>query len=142
MIITTSCEKSNLSPELTLIFGEAYGFCAGDCAHFYQINDQHLLKDNIEQYESTPPGFDSTPLSTADYELAKPLLVDFPAFLLGNTNQTFGCPDCADQGGIHIYYSNNTASFFWHIDTNVDNQPPEIRDYIKQLRDVIAALKN
>lgn len=138
----SSCEKNNLDPEVSLIFGEAYGFCAGDCAHFYLINDHHIYKDNMDRFETEQPTFETTPLQDGDFKLAKSLLDDFPPFLLGKPFETFGCPDCADQGGIHIFYSNSTASFFWHIDTNVDNQPVEIREYLAHMRDVVAALKD
>lgn len=142
ILLTTSCEKNNLDPDPTLVFGEAYGYCVGDCAHFYKINDHQIYKDDIERFWTDPPTFNPAPLPASDYELAQSLLTNFPEFLIQNPNQTFGCPDCADQGGIYIFYTNGTATYSWRIDTHVDNQPIEIRDYLKQLRDVIAALKD
>lgn len=142
VLLTTSCERNNLDPAATLIFGEAYGFCAGDCAHFFQISNKHIYKDNIDRFGTDLPTFDDIPLSGSDYELAESLLANFPSYLLDNPNVTLGCPDCADQGGIHIYYIQGTNTYFWHIDTFIDNQPAEIRDYLSQMRDVIAALKD
>lgn len=142
LVIFFSCEKNELNPEVTLVFGEAYGFCAGDCAHFFEIKNNSLYKDNIESYGVNFPTFDATPLSASDYEIAYELIVKFPQYLLDNTNQTFGCPDCVDQGGIHIFYNLGEQQYSWHIDTFVDNQPIEIRDYLKQLRDVVAVLKD
>ena len=142
ILLFGSCEKQNLKDPVTLIFGEAYGFCAGDCAHFFEINGNNLYKDNIENYYGDKLTFDDTSMPAADYALAKDLLTNFPQYLLDHTNQTIGCPDCTDQGGIHIFYRTGLVEYFWHIDTFVDNQPVEIRDYLKQMRDVTAALKN
>lgn len=138
----SSCEKNHLSPDVSLIAGEAYGFCAGDCAHFFQINNTNLFRDNVDRYTGDVPTFEAVPLSEANYKLANSLLTSFPQYLLDHTNQTIGCPDCADQGGIHLYYTEGNQQFFWHIDTFVANQPVEIRDYIVEVRGVIAELKN
>jgi len=142
LVILFSCEKNDLNPKVSLVFGEAYGFCAGDCAHFFQIKDNSLYKDIIERYGIDLPTFDPTPLSDSDYEIANELIAKFPQYLLDNTNQTFGCPDCVDQGGIHLYYTAVDQQYFWHIDTFIDNQPVEIREYINQVKVVIAELKN
>jgi hypothetical protein len=141
-ILFSSCERNNIDQEDSLIFGEAYGFCVGDCAHFFQIKDNNLLRDNEDRYAGDIPTFEAKPLSGPDYELANALLTNFPQYLVDHPNQTLGCPDCADQGGIHLYYTKGNQQFFWHIDTFVDNQPVEIRDYINQVKDVIADLKN
>ena len=140
--LVISCDKSE-GPNVdgSLVFGEAYGFCVGDCAHFFQLNDNVLYQDNIERFSGDEPTFDTSPLEQEKLDLAKSLLEDFPQFLLNNKNMVFGCPDCADQGGIHLFLNTETEKLFWHIDTNVDNQPAEIRDYLKQVRDVTAQLR-
>lgn len=140
--MASSCSTNNVTPQASLIFGEAYGFCAGDCAHFFQINDNNLYKDDIERYSGDAPSFKPTPLSAVDLELANQLVTDFPEYLLQNVNQTFGCPDCADQGGVHLFYSTGGSKYFWHIDTFVENQPVEIRQYIKLVREITSELKD
>lgn len=142
IILFASCERNNLDAEVSLIFGEAYGFCGGDCAHFFQIKSNHLFKDNMDRYTGDIPTFEETSLSQTDYVLAKTLLDGFPQYLLDHPNQTFGCPDCADQGGIHLYYSQGNQQYFWHVDTFVDNLPVEIRDYINEVKAVVVELKN
>ncbi len=141
-VLVMACDKSE-GPTVnsSLAFGEAYGFCVGDCAHFFQLNNNVLYQDNIERFSGDEPTFDSTPLEKEKLDLAKSLVEDFPEFLLNNKNMVFGCPDCADQGGIHLFLNTQTEKLFWHIDTNIGNQPPEIRDYLKQVRDVTAQLR-
>ena len=142
ILLAMSCEKNDLNPEPTLVFGEAFGYCVGDCAHFYKINDHQIYKDDIERFWTDPPTFNPAPLSDSEYELAQSLLTNFPEYLLQNPNQTYGCPDCADQGGIYIFYTKGKATNSWRIDTYIDNQPTEIRAYLKELRDVIEALED
>lgn len=124
-----------------LVFGEAYGFCAGDCAHFYKINNSKLSKDNLERYTGSEPTFNNAALPEADYAKAIKLLKNFPEYLSKNPNQTIGCPDCADQGGVHLYLNRGGESQYWHVDNNIDNQPIEIREYIAQVRLIISQLR-
>jgi len=140
-----SCKDTQESipdAEGELIFGEAYGFCVGDCAHFYRLSNGNLYQDTIDRYMEESPEFDDTPLTSAQYELAAPLLSGIPDYLLKNTNQTIGCPDCADQGGVHLFLTNESQSLFWHIDTFTENQPEEIRAYVSQVRSIIDQLRN
>lgn len=143
LTVLSSCSQEK-EPQLqdSLAFGVAYGFCVGDCAHFYNLNDGQLFKDNVERYEGTEPTFDKAPLAVDQYEIAKTLLLSIPAYLINHSNQTIGCPDCADQGGYHLYYRKENKTMFWHIDTSIDNQPEEIRDYLGQVKLVIEQLNN
>ncbi|HCM77301.1 MAG TPA: hypothetical protein DIS90_13025 [Cytophagales bacterium] len=137
------CEKNHEpQQQAALIFGMAHGFCAGDCAHFFQLKDGQLFRDVVERYTGSEPAFEVTPMSKDQYEIAKQLIQDFPDYLTNNPNTTFGCPDCADQGGYHLYYKSETAVSYWHIDTSLENVPAEIRDYMSKVRTVVDQLKN
>lgn len=145
IMFSASCQDEQSEVVLnegTLIFGEAFGFCAGDCAHFYKLDDQKLYQDKIETYAGSVPHFDDAILPKAKLDIAAPLANSFPQYLLDNPNKTFGCPDCADQGGVHLYYVREGEGFYWHIDTAVDNQPAEIRNYIMQVRTIIDQLED
>ena len=142
LLALCSCENEQSSPQASIIFGEAYGFCTGDCAHFFQINGDKIFQDDLNRYFGEYPTFSSTHLPSSKFELAKSLLDNFPNYLLDHPNQTYGCPDCADQGGVHIFYKAGSMEYFWHIDTFIDNQPIEIRQYINQVREVTNQLKN
>ncbi|HRW98728.1 MAG TPA: hypothetical protein P5280_04525 [Cyclobacteriaceae bacterium] len=143
-IIFSSCKDDSdpASRDGYFVFGEAYGFCAGDCAHFYKIEGGKLFRDNIERYGVDMPTFNDVPDDQSNYDLAESLVNSFPKYLINNANQTFGCPDCADQGGYHLYLQNGTEILFWHIDTFADNQPEEIRPYVAQLREILVQLRD
>lgn len=121
-------------------FGTAYGMCIGDCAKFYAIAKQQLFADTIKKYFVEPLGFSSTPMPDAKYQLAKQLLDSFPAYLLNRADTTYGCPDCSDQGGVHLQMKQNGVTRTWHIDNFVQNQPVEIRDYINKVKVVLNQL--
>ncbi len=136
-----SCDKSNSGTINSLSFGTAHGMCAGDCAIFFKIEGDKIYPDSSLRYSDFGSlVFAATPLSNEKYLLAKELKDSFPVYLLKNVNQTIGCPDCADQGGIHIEVRQNETVKFWHIDTDTSKQPVEIRRYIERLRTIISQL--
>ncbi len=142
IFIFLACEKQpHADLQGSLVFGEAYGFCVGDCAHFFKLTVGKLYQDNIERLTNEEPTFNEMALSNVRFEIARNLLRDFPQYLKNNPNQTIGCPDCADQGGIHLYYHSGIEKMYWHIDTAVDNQPEEIREYLAQVRAITAQLR-
>lgn len=143
LALISGCEKE-YEPESdgSLVFGVAYGFCVGDCAHFFQIKDGALFKDKIERYVGEDLAFESTPLSNDKYILAKPLVRDFPKYLKEHPNKTIGCPDCADQGGYHLILQTESESQYWHIDTSTGSQPDEIKAYMEKVRTVLEQLKD
>ncbi len=135
------CTKDDTAGPEYFAFGTAYGFCAGNCANFFIIRDGSLYPDEMDYYYGSDLKFRRDPLSKDKYELAKKLVDYFPQFLKKNPNKTFGCPDCADQGGIHIERKVNGEVQAWHIDTNSDSQPDEIREYIQEMTGIIQQLK-
>lgn len=139
ILITTSCNKADLSDIDYFAFGTAHGECLGNCAVFFKIEAGKLYPDDMLYY-SENLNFMNDPLPDARYQLVKKLVDDFPKYLLDNPDKTFGCPDCADQGGIHIQISEKGTLKNWHIDTVVDNQPAEIRGYITKVLSAIEAM--
>lgn len=144
ILATLSGCRENNEPgsDGSLVFGVAYGLCVGDCAHFFQIKDGALFKDNMERYPGDELQFDSNPLPEDKYLLAKSLLPQFPAYLRERPNSTIGCPDCADQGGYHLILNSNSESQYWHIDTSTGSQPEEIKAYMDQVRIILEQLKD
>lgn len=134
-----SCKKDpNVNPDY-FAFGDAHGHCISNCARFFKISNKAIFPDDMERLQGSLK-FQTKPLDNSKYEMAKVLEEHFPDFLQKNANQTFGCPDCADQGGYHIEIRQNNVTRFWHIDTNVNEQPAEIRSYIQELQSVISSL--
>jgi hypothetical protein len=139
-LLACSCEKDNqLSGNDYFIFGTAHGECIGNCAIFYKITEDKLYIDDMDYLAEFV--FLPEPLSYEKYLLTIGLVEDMPEYLSENPDETFGCPDCADQGGIHIEYRKNGVTHFWHIDTDVSQQPIEIREYVVELLSVMESLQ-
>jgi hypothetical protein len=143
-LLSFTCNKEKTEAALpaieSLSFGTAYCLCTTNCVSLYLISNQQLFAGTMTKCND-PKQYQTVPMLNDKYLLAKPLLDNFPAYLQNNPNKTFGCPDCLDQGGIHLEIKEiNGTVKFWHIDTNVANQPVEIREYIKQLINVLGQL--
>jgi hypothetical protein len=136
-----SCKKEKAGVVDYLSFGTAYGECVGNCATFFKLEGDKIYPDNTTRYSREGPVvFNTTALSNDKYLLAKELVDNFPPYLLTTAGQTFGCPDCADQGGIHIELKAKGETKFWHIDTDITKQPVEIRPYIEKMRTILGQL--
>ena len=143
LLMLSSCEKEDLNLEEGdyLIFGETYGFCHGNCVHLFKIKGGEIFPDNIDKLHAEDISFQSTPLPFDKYQIASQLVDDFPQHLLENPNETFGCPDCTDQGRIYFELKQNRKVKVWQIDPFSHTQPEEIRDYIKTLQEVMAQVR-
>jgi hypothetical protein len=140
LLLLCSCTKDNLDNLDYFSFGNAYGFCQGNCTNFFIIQDDSIYPDDMDLYVE-PMKFKSEALSIEKYNLARKLIDNFPSYLIANPNKTFGCPDCADQGGIHIEIKENGEIMRWHFDTVISKLPSKIQDYVKEISDVIEQLK-
>ncbi len=140
-LFISSCTRESLDNPEYFSFGEAYGFCQGNCATFFQIKDNMIYPDDIDRYVDTNLKFKTEALGADKYNLAKQLIENFPSYLTNNPDQTFGCPDCADQGGIHIEIKEDGQIKRWHFDTKISLLPAAIRDYVQEVSAVIGALK-
>ena len=141
LIFLSSCTKEGLDDVDYFAFGSAYGFCQGDCANFFIIRDDMIYPDDMDYYIETSMKFKSVALPAEKYNLAKNLMDRFPAYLTDRPDQTYGCPDCADQGGIHIEIKEKGRVMRWHFDTTIANLPPAIREYVQEISNVIAQLE-
>lgn len=140
------CSNEKLAGETDMtgqfVFGVSYGFCAGDCAHFYRLKDGELFADNMDRFTGDNYVFNSTTLTNEKYQKAKELFDSFPQYLMEHPNETIGCPDCADQGGFHLLRIIQGDTIHWHIDTNSGSQPAEIREYMERVRTTLDELAN
>ena len=141
LILSSSCTKDNLDNIDSFSFGSAYGFCQGNCANFFIIKDGDIYPDDMDYYPGSSLKFKAEALPVEEYNLAKKLIDGFPEYLIENPNKTFGCPDCADQGGIHIEIEEKGQIKRWHFDTTISNLPTEIREYVQEISNVIEELK-
>ena len=139
------CKKIKLSPKSktfetdTFIFGVDGGSLAGNYTYF-KIESEKVYRNVAFTPNQETILFNTNSLLNDKYLLAKELKGNFPNYLLSHPNQTFGCPNCADQGAIHIEMKHNGTLKSWDIDTDINRQPEEIRPYIKRLLQVVSQL--
>jgi hypothetical protein len=143
IIVLFSCRKQDdylPNNSSYFAFGKYYGFCFGNCAHFFSISSGKLYRDNMERFEGALK-FNGDALSKDDYSLAIPFKLDFPQYLSDRPNIVIGEPDSHDQGSIYIELLQNGVMKKWTIDPDVEKQPLEIRNYISTLSNTIEQLK-
>lgn len=139
--LSASCTKETLENIDYFVFGSAHGFCLSNCADFFVVKNGNLYPDDFDYYYESALKFKSEALSIEKYNLAKKLIDDFPVYLINNPDKTFGCPDCADQGGLHIEISERGQIKRWHFDTRISNLPYQIQDYVQEISTVIEEFK-
>ena len=141
----SSCKKDQ-DPTNTetdyLIFGHFYGMCQGEtCVETFLVTDQKLFEDENDSYSVSEP-FNFNELSSDDFELVKSLIESFPPELLNDTNSTFGCPDCADQGGLLIKLAQNGEVKSWRIDQSKMAVPQYLHAFMDSVNVSISLLSN
>jgi hypothetical protein len=141
-ILSTACDKTPLDGELEqgeyLIFGMSYSECSGNCAILFKLENQQLFEDSVDMFLlSSEIPFHSTALADAKYQIAKPLINNFPNDLLASEKQVYGCPDCLDQGGFYLELKQNGTKRSWRIDTNDEEQSQAIIDYKNRAFDIL-----
>jgi hypothetical protein len=136
-----SCKKEENTPDGDyLIFGHFYGECIGEqCVETFKITDEGLFEDSTDSYAQNEP-FDFVPLSNDLFEQISGLENAIPAELLASTEDTFGCPDCADQGGIYIAYMVDCTVRKWRIDQDTQAVPEYLHDFMEEVNDAIALI--
>lgn len=148
IVLFHSCEKENqteLADSDYIIFGHYYGMCMGDCIAFFKLEENKLFKGTRTQYP--PPysdGFytgDFVQLSQNQFEEVKDLLGYFPSDLLKESKSVFGCPDCADGGGLYIEYNVKGVRKYWHIDKVRSEVPDKYHTFIGKVEEKIALLR-
>jgi hypothetical protein len=124
-------------------FGTFYGFCIGNCTNVYKLQGDALFADKVErEYPDPKTTYQNQSLDTKSVNKAKDLLKALPEQLLGEDVETIGCPDCADQGGFYVEIKLKGKEVqYWRIDTNVNEHPTYLKDFLKQLNTLVQELK-
>jgi hypothetical protein len=133
-----SCQKDTIKSG-ELIFGDYHGECMGDdCVKIFKLTDDKLYQDtdghypSLEEYKG-----DFEKLSNTEFNKVKDLKSHLPTDLLSANNQTFGCPDCVDQGGYFVQYNNDGEINFWKIDKFKNDIPSYLHDFTDKLGEYI-----
>ena len=144
ILFNTSCNKDDeieLNETNYLIFGHFYGECIGEgCIETFKLTDKKLFEDTIDNYLGE--NFNFIELGNNKFELVKDLADSFPNQLLNDDVNTFGCPDCADMGGLFIQFSENGNLKSWRIDQIKSNVPSYLHDFMDEVNEKIELINN
>jgi hypothetical protein len=143
--VLISCNKDDenivLNERNFLIFGHFYGECYGEaCVETFKLTDKSLFEDTIDDYSGEELNFEE--LDNEKFEQVKNLVDFFPNQLLNDNNNVFGCPDCADGGGLFIKYFINGEVKIWRIDQIKGNVPDYLHDFIDKVNEKIGLINN
>lgn len=134
-------DKITINEQNFLIFGHFYGMCVGEsCVETFKLTDKKLFEDTIDNYSGQNLAF--IELENEKFEQVKNLVDFFPNQLLNENETIFGCPDCADGGGLFIQYSENGVVKSWRIDQNKNNVPTYLHNFIDKVNEKIALINN
>jgi len=137
VLLLGACQKESVEytfgDEDYVIFGKYYGECMGDCVHLYRLTTSELFEDDQEWGVPDEFPFFSTSMASSKFEAAKHLLGSIPKDLKSASQSTYGCPDCADQGGFYLELMEDGEKRKWHIDVWDEGQSSEIINYKAQI---------
>ena len=135
-----SCKKDAYLPtdaDQYLIFGHYYGECFGEaCVETFKLTHTALYEDTNDPYAGNGP-FNFEKLPDSQYVSAKHMFKQIPNELLEQPDSTFGCPDCADGGGLYIEYKKNNFIGKWRIDQYEGHVPAFLHPFIQEVNRTI-----
>ena len=126
-----------------LTFGSYYGMCQGDCVNLFTLTPQELIKEATSKLSihATTDG-EYMVLSKEQHARVVSLLSSIPSQLLtGETDTTFGCPDCADQGGYYIAFRQKDTFKEFYLDTSMSSLPEALQPFAEKVGTSISELK-
>ncbi|WP_157491925.1 hypothetical protein [Gelidibacter mesophilus] len=137
------CDSDDANEERSdyLIFGHFYGMCGGEeCVEVFKLTENELYEDSSDDYSLKK--FNFYELDQATYTLVKDLYQFIPEQLLKEESDIFGCPDCADGGGLFIELSKDGKLFSWRIDQSKENVPEYLHDFMDKVNEKIALINS
>lgn len=139
-LLFTSCSESDNGVQVNkmdyLIFGHFHGECIGEgCIETFKLTGDKLYEDTLDHYNAE--NFEFIELSSEKFVQLKDIIDYFPNKLLNEKDTSFGCPDCRDQGGVFIQYSENGILKSWRIDKNKDVIPEYLHSFIDKVNEKI-----
>lgn len=139
-IVISSCKKDDGNEHLitvsSLSFGKA-AFAAETTLKYYKLTPYEIYQDSTVG----PNGqifFSSVPLNHEKQLIARHLLERLPGYLIEHPNQTFGCPNCEDQGLVYIETTIQGVPMKWYIDPT--SFPSQLSSFVADLNTTMEAL--
>ncbi len=106
----------------------------------FQIIDNAVYPDEVD-YGFVDLRFSDEPLSAEDYLLVQDLAQDIPQELLDSSTDVYGCPDCADGGGIYLEITVDSEVRKWQFDTaDTEDMSESIVAYKNKLFEISSEL--
>jgi hypothetical protein len=141
IIFISSCTKEKLVTETDyLIFGHFHGECIGEeCVLTFKLTDTKLYEDVTHNYSGNDLDFQK--MDHAAFQEVRDLMHYFPLQLLNETDTVIGCPDCRDQGGLFIEYSQNGVVNSWRIDKTKSAVPEYLHEFMDEVKGKIQLIK-
>ncbi|MEP3209700.1 MAG: hypothetical protein ABJN95_10945 [Maribacter sp.] len=129
----------NINEQNFMVFGHFYGECGGEgCVETFKLTNTSLFEDIVDDYSGQ--NMDFVALDNDLFEEVKNLSEFFPNKLLKESENQFGCPDCADGGGLFIQFSENGNVKSWRIDQVKANVPAYLHQFIDKVNEKIALI--
>lgn len=146
--IFASCDKDdnvrkgNPNPDGNyLIFGHFYGMCGGEeCVEIFKLTEDALFEDTNDNYSLQD--FSWTELADDKFIQVNDLSDSIPTEFLESDEDWYGCPDCADGGGIYIEYSMNGIYRKAKIDQIKENIPDYLHDFVDEVNSRISVIND
>jgi hypothetical protein len=139
VLFSVSCDKDDeieLNEKDYLIFGHFYGECTGEiCVETFKLTNNALFEDTNDNYSGED--FNFVQLGSEIFEQVKDLAEAFPDQLLTEDTDIFGCPDCADGGGLFIQYSENGNVNSWRFDQFKVGVPDYLHPFMDKVNEKI-----
>jgi len=143
VVLLIACTKSDnnmtINEQNFLVFGHFYGFCGGEsCVETFKLTDEKLFEDTIDDYMGQNLEFEE--LESGLFLQVNDLPDFFPNQLLNESETVFGCPDCADGGGLFVQYSKNGNTKSWRIDQDYNNIPSYLHEFVYKVNEKIGII--
>jgi len=119
-----------------LIFGHSYGEClGGHCLDVFKLTDSALYEDKDDKFVSGD--YRWYELSASKFSLARDLLKQTPEEIKYGVDQTFGCPDCHDQGALIVHYFDGVHLHEFLLDNDKSAIPVYLHSFTDQVNNTI-----
>lgn len=123
-----------------LIFGHFYGHCIGkECVEIFKLTSDGLYENTTDSYLASE--FDFSAMEQDKFDMARELKSAIPVPLFQSTDTTFGCPDCADQGGLYIEISSKGKRQNWRIDQDKRMVPGYLHSFMDKVNQTIESIQ-
>ena len=130
-----SCNKNSTEPAIPespdyLVFGQFAGGMSAEASQLFRVDLSTFEQDIVTDFF---PRLDydfeaEITMSQADWNNARQLIDLLPQSLIETESNTYGCPDCADQGGYFLEFGNNDQSKKVLLDIN--DTPDQTQDIV------------